>query len=650
MAYQVIARKWRPQTFADVVGQEHVTRTLQNQLLTERTAHAYLFVGPRGIGKTTIARIFAKALNCVAAPVADPCGRCPNCLAITDGSSLDVIEIDGASNNSVDDVRRLREEVMYTPVSCRFKVYIIDEIHMLSTSAWNALLKTVEEPPAHVKFIFATTEAHKVLATIVSRCQRFDLRRLTTRIIRDHLRRIAVVEKVEISDAALAAIARAADGGMRDGQSLLDQMISFFSGQPGGIAEDQVLRVFGLTGAADLERLAEGIVTNRPAAVVGAIHALTEQGKNLERLFDEVLTMLRGVQVCHLSDRPEDLLDEPGETIASYRRLAATIATDRLQLLLENLAPAGRVLHDALNKQVYLETILLKAMRLAHGVQLSDIILRLNEIRTEGSLEVLTHVPAATPPPAIPPSSPSPAAKATTVAPAPPPPPGVPATQATPSVMSAPAPEPPAPPPVAHRAEAEAVIPEPTPSPALSVAPVVPPETARPRADAVPPPPVPPAKVAAATAPPPATAAPALPPAAAPRAHQPPAPDVLWHLLIQDMNNYADTKGFLKAHMQAAKPESFADDVLTVIYDEEFEEIHIEELRRHLPFLNKCLARVGGGPKASIDIRRARGVGSAHDEADHASHLRGVRERVEKNEFVQTVMDLFDGEIVQVRG
>ena len=188
MDYQVIARKWRPKTFADVVGQEHIIKTLQNELQNDRTAHAYLFVGPRGIGKTTIARIFAKTLNCKKAPIAEPCCECDSCRAIAEGSSIDLIEIDGASNNSVEHIRKLNQEVLYSPVNSRYKIYIIDEVHMLSKSAWNALLKTIEEPPPHAKFLFATTEVHLVLKTVLSRCQRFDLKRITLRLIAGQLK------------------------------------------------------------------------------------------------------------------------------------------------------------------------------------------------------------------------------------------------------------------------------------------------------------------------------------------------------------------------------------------------------------------------------------------------------------------------------
>ena len=228
-AYQVIARKYRPARFADVVGQEHVVRTLMNAIRSGRTAHAYLFVGPRGIGKTTIARIFAKAMNCESPLDGEPCCRCASCTAIADGSSLDLLEVDAASRNSTSDMRELAEDVLTRPIGGRFKIYIIDEVHMLSKAAWNVLLKTVEEPPAHVKFIFATTEVHQVLPTIISRCQRFDLLPIRTRLIAARLRQIADLEKVAISDGALEAIARAAEGGMRDAQSLLDQMIAFFS-------------------------------------------------------------------------------------------------------------------------------------------------------------------------------------------------------------------------------------------------------------------------------------------------------------------------------------------------------------------------------------------------------------------------------------
>ncbi|MBR3708251.1 MAG: DNA polymerase III subunit gamma/tau, partial [Lentisphaeria bacterium] len=226
MSYQVIARKWRPQKFSDMVGQEHLARTLKNAIMSGRIAHAYLFVGPRGIGKTTTARIFAKAMNCLHPIDGEPCCQCSSCKSIADESNVDVIEIDAATHTQVEKARELCEDVLHLPISSKFKIYIIDEVHMLSKNAWNALLKTIEEPPAHAKFIFATTEVNKVLPTVISRCQRFDLRRIKGTDIAGRLRLICDAENVKITDGALQIIARAADGGMRDAQSLLDQMIS----------------------------------------------------------------------------------------------------------------------------------------------------------------------------------------------------------------------------------------------------------------------------------------------------------------------------------------------------------------------------------------------------------------------------------------
>src|SRR3954464_11252672 len=227
MAYQVIARKYRPQRFEDVVGQEHVTRTLTHSIEQKRIAHAYLFCGPRGTGKTTIARIFAKCLNCTDGPKVDFTDNDPRCQEITEGRALDVLEIDGASNRGIDEIRELRETVKYAPATSKFKIYIIYEVHMVTKEAFNAILKTLEAPPSHVKFMFATTEPEKVLPTILSRCQRFDLRRIPMALLTKHLAHIANLEKVKIEDAALHAIARGAEGGMRDAESVVDQLISF---------------------------------------------------------------------------------------------------------------------------------------------------------------------------------------------------------------------------------------------------------------------------------------------------------------------------------------------------------------------------------------------------------------------------------------
>src|SRR5207249_495044 len=243
MSYQVIARKYRPQRFQDVVGQEHVTQTLSHAIQQNRIAHAYLFCGPRGTGKTTVARIFAMCLNCTGGPRVGFEENDPRCREIAEGRSLDVLEIDGASNNGVEQVRELRETCKYAPANSRFKIYIIDEVHMLTTAAFNALLKTLEEPPEHVKFMFATTDPEKVLPTILSRCQRFDLRRIPAALIAKHLAEIAKKEKVKIDQPALYAIARGADGAMRDAESTLDQLISFCGDK---IEEGDVLSMFGL--------------------------------------------------------------------------------------------------------------------------------------------------------------------------------------------------------------------------------------------------------------------------------------------------------------------------------------------------------------------------------------------------------------------
>ncbi|MCC6414532.1 MAG: DNA polymerase III subunit gamma/tau, partial [Opitutaceae bacterium] len=277
-AYQVIARKWRPQTFDDVVGQDHVVRTLKNAIGRNRIAHAYLFVGPRGTGKTSTARIFAKALNCTGGPKVDFDVNDPVVTAITEGSSLDVIEIDGASNNSVEQIRDLRDDVRYAPSQGRYKVYIIDEVHMLSNQAFNALLKTLEEPPEHVKFVFATTDVQKVLPTILSRCQRFDLKPIPPELIIGRLERIAAEEKIKATPEALACIARMADGGMRDAQSIFDQMISFCGSE---ITESDVLDVYGLVAAEKIAALAGALAAGDHPKIVALVDECDTAGRDL---------------------------------------------------------------------------------------------------------------------------------------------------------------------------------------------------------------------------------------------------------------------------------------------------------------------------------------------------------------------------------
>ncbi|MBO4647653.1 MAG: DNA polymerase III subunit gamma/tau [Lentisphaeria bacterium] len=459
MAYQVTARKWRPQRFSDMVGQEHIARTLRNAIVSGRIAHAYLFVGPRGIGKTTSARIFAKALNCKHPIDGEPCCECSSCKAIAEESSVDVIEIDAATHTQVEKARDICEDVLHLPIASKYKIYIIDEVHMLSKSAWNALLKTIEEPPAHAKFIFATTEVNKVLPTVISRCQRFDLCRIPAELIARRLEYIASQEKINISRSALDVIARAADGGMRDAQSLLDQLVSFFGSASGdtAISEEQALSLFGLTAPGEMEALLRAILTNDRASTILSVHQFAGQGKNLETLFEEILTWLRGILLTLVLPDPGSVLDESPEKLNSYRQLAAVSRPDTLQILLEQLAASSYLLREAINKQVFMETILLKAMRAAHAVKVEDLLIRLNEIRRNGELNGIEKIPTLAACPVVrptivpPPPAPASVPMEKPIAVTPPespsknvvPPPEKPVS--APSVMTAP-PPPPAPP------------------------------------------------------------------------------------------------------------------------------------------------------------------------------------------------------------
>ena len=352
MSYQVIARKYRPQRFAAVVGQEHVTQTLANAIAQNRIAHAYLFCGPRGTGKTTIARIFAKCLNCTGGPKVDFDDNDDRVKEITDGRALDVMEIDGASNNGVEQVRELRETCQYVPASGKFKIYIIDEVHMLSTAAFNALLKTLEEPPAHVKFMFATTDPEKVLATILSRCQRFDLRRIPTALIVKHLAHIAELEQVTIDADALYAIARGADGGMRDAESALDQLISFCGDK---IEETDVLSMFGLTAQGQILELSRAVLAGEIHTALRQLGELAQKGKDLGRLLSDLLSHFRNLILFQVSKGDLNLLEVSEAEVTALKEQSALATADALTRILEVLADAELRLRDAASKKILIE-------------------------------------------------------------------------------------------------------------------------------------------------------------------------------------------------------------------------------------------------------------------------------------------------------
>jgi DNA polymerase-3 subunit gamma/tau len=377
MSYLVLARKWRPQTFADIVGQEHVTRTLQNAIRSGRIAHAFLFTGVRGVGKTTAARVLAKALNCAEGPTPEPCNVCTPCLEITRGQSVDVIEIDGASNTSVDDVRVIIENVRYQPASCRFKIYIIDEVHMLSTSAFNALLKTLEEPPPHVKFIFATTDPHKVPATVQSRCQRYDFRRIPLRKVVERLAEIARAEGIEISERALFAVAREAEGSMRDAQSLLDQLIAYGDKH---IEDGHVYAALGVADRRAVVELADALLNKDCTRGLALLDELYGAGQDLRRLLRELLECLHDVELVQIGVT-EPVLERWGaDELDALRQLGTRTSPLEVDRMFRGLLPLDNELARVPFPKLVLEMALIRLATQEPVLPLGDLLEELHRL------------------------------------------------------------------------------------------------------------------------------------------------------------------------------------------------------------------------------------------------------------------------------
>ena len=371
--------KYRPMTFDDVVGQEHVVKTLRNAIESNRIANAYLFIGPRGIGKTTTSRIFAKALNCTSPNGVEPCGKCVNCEEIARGASLDVTELDAASHNKVEDVKPIIEAVEFKPTSSRFKIFIIDECHMLSNAAWNALLKTLEEPPDYVRFIFATTEGDKVLPTIISRCQRFDLRKIQTNDIVSRLKHVCKQEKIDAEEDALLAIARGAEGGMRDALSSLDQLISFKGNK---VTEADALGIFGLVSRSALEDLAGAILRGDTAAILKAIEMFDSQGKNMRRLAGELLTHFRNLVVLMALGPETKSLEATPEQIKVLEAQAHGLDAGRVFKVCDQIAELEDKLRYALSVRTLIEMTLIRASRIATTATVDELLRAVRALQT----------------------------------------------------------------------------------------------------------------------------------------------------------------------------------------------------------------------------------------------------------------------------
>ncbi len=413
MSYMVLARKWRPQQFDDLIGQEHVSQTLKNAITADRVHHAFLFTGARGVGKTSAARIFAKALNCKEGPTVNPCGVCPSCEEITASRGIDVFEIDGASNTGVDDIRELRENIRYLPSNSRYKLFIIDEVHMLSINAFNALLKTLEEPPEHAKFIFATTEPHKIPVTILSRCQRFDFRKISLAKVAARLKTIAVAEAVEITDAGLAMIARAGGGSMRDSLSTFDQVIAFCGEK---IDDVQLQGLLGIVDQRLLINLLEAIIAGDAGRGLGILQQVDDQGHSFRQFCQQLIDLVRSLLFVALVETPGDLLDAGDVELQDLKQLAATTDLDRLQRMLTLLMQTEAQIAHSNYPRLSMEMALVRLASLPSGADVGNLIHKLDLL--EKRLPAAGTAPAAParvemspPPPPSPPPEEEPPVK-----------------------------------------------------------------------------------------------------------------------------------------------------------------------------------------------------------------------------------------------
>ena len=417
MAYLVLARKWRPQNFTDLIGQEHVSQTLANAIRSGRIHHAFLFTGARGVGKTSAARILAKALNCDEGLSDQPCGSCSSCTEITAGHGLDVIEIDGASNTGVDDVRELRENIRYLPNRSRFKIFIIDEVHMLSTNAFNALLKTLEEPPEHAKFIFATTEPHKIPITILSRCQRFDFRKIPLARVASRMREISDAEQLTISDHSLSLVARQGEGSMRDALSTLDQVIAFSGEQ---VDDEAVQTLLGMVDRRLLLDTVEAVLQRDSRRALDAVRRVDQLGLALRRFTQDLLEMFRGMVICKVVEDPAEMLDLVGEEFKELKSLAEEASLDDLQRIVTLLMKTQTELVNSSFPLLALEMSLVRLATLAPTQDLAKLISHIESLEKRlGSTPLpkaqhpaqrptSSSTPSASPVPVPAPTSPSP--------------------------------------------------------------------------------------------------------------------------------------------------------------------------------------------------------------------------------------------------
>ena len=393
MSYTALYRKWRPSEFDEVKGQDHIVTTLKNQIQADRIGHAYLFCGTRGTGKTTVAKIFAKAVNCENPTEGSPCGECPSCRSIGSGASMNVIEIDAASNNGVDNIREIREEVSYSPTEGKYKVYIIDEVHMLSIGAFNALLKTLEEPPSYVIFILATTEAHKIPITILSRCQRYDFKRITIDTISDRLINLMEEEKVEVEERAIRYIAKAADGSMRDALSLLDQCIAFYLGKK--LTYDNVLEVLGAVDTEVFSRMLRKLLEKDVTGVIHQLEELIMQGRELTQFVTDFTWYLRNLLLAKSSDNMEDVLDVSTENLVRLKEEAEMIEDDQIMRYIRVFSELTNQIRYAGQKRVLIEIALIKLCNPAMEKRQDSLLDRLRAVEEKLENGTLAAVPAA---------------------------------------------------------------------------------------------------------------------------------------------------------------------------------------------------------------------------------------------------------------